>query len=70
VNAIAPGLFPDPIANSPEDYRRFEEERKSTVPMGRVGKLREVGLLALYLASDASNYMTGQVLPLDGGITA
>lgn len=70
VNAIAPGYFPDPIASGPELYRHLAEERKSMVPLGRVGQHREVGLLALYLASDASNYMTGQVLALDGGVTA
>jgi NAD(P)-dependent dehydrogenase (short-subunit alcohol dehydrogenase family) len=70
VNAIAPGYFPDPVTAGPERYRQIEEERRSGVPLGRVGKLREVGLLALYLASDASNYMTGQVLALDGGVTA
>ena len=35
--------------------------------MGRVGELREVGLLALYLVSDASSYMTGETIFLDGG---
>jgi NAD(P)-dependent dehydrogenase (short-subunit alcohol dehydrogenase family) len=40
-----------------------------SVPMRRFGKPREVGLLALYLASDASSYMTGQTLYLDGGYT-
>ena len=39
------------------------------MPLGRVGELREVGLLALYLASDASNYMTGETLYLDGGLS-
>jgi NAD(P)-dependent dehydrogenase (short-subunit alcohol dehydrogenase family) len=38
------------------------------VPLQRPGRLREVGLLALYLASDASDYMTGQTLLLDGGL--
>jgi len=37
------------------------------VPLGREGRLREVGLLALYLASAASDYMAGQTLHLDGG---
>ncbi len=69
VNAIAPGYFPDPIVAS-ERYRELAEQRKRDVPLGRVGKLREVGLLALYLATDASNCMTGQVLALDGGVTA
>lgn len=39
------------------------------MPLGREGRLREVGLLALYLASGASDYMTGQTLVLDGGWT-
>jgi enoyl-[acyl-carrier-protein] reductase (NADH) len=37
--------------------------------LGRYGNIREVGLLALYLASDASNFMTGETLHLDGGFT-
>jgi len=40
-----------------------------SVPLRRFGEPREVGLLALYLVSDASNYMTGQTLYLDGGYT-
>ena len=47
---------------------RLENARK-VVPLQRAGKLREVGLLALYLASSASDYMTGQTLYLDGGLT-
>ncbi len=39
------------------------------VPLGRPGKLQEVGLLALYLASSASDYMIGQTLFLDGGLS-
>jgi NAD(P)-dependent dehydrogenase (short-subunit alcohol dehydrogenase family) len=39
------------------------------MPLGRVGELREVGLLTLYLVSDAGTYMTGQSLSLDGGLT-
>ena len=41
---------------------------EQTVPLRRPGRLREVGLLALYLASDASDYMTGQTILLDGGL--
>lgn len=39
------------------------------VPLGRPGRLREVGFLALYLVSAASDYMTGQTLFLDGGLS-
>ena len=43
--------------------------RLTQVPLGRVGELREVGLLAAYLASPAAAYVTGQTLAIDGGST-
>jgi NAD(P)-dependent dehydrogenase (short-subunit alcohol dehydrogenase family) len=55
-----------------EKVYKSEEIRQTylrSVPMRRLGEPREVGLLALYLASDASSYMTGQTLYLDGGYT-
>ena len=67
VNCIAPGMFPDPETGDPQQVAASRERAKSNVPLGRVGELREVGLLALYLASDASAYMTGETLFLDGG---
>jgi len=69
VNCIAPGQFPDPETGDPERVGAARERAKSSIPLGRVGELREVGLLALYLASDASSYMTGETLFLDGGLT-
>jgi NAD(P)-dependent dehydrogenase (short-subunit alcohol dehydrogenase family) len=69
VNCIAPGFYPDLAQTGPARYAEAEERAKTQVPLQRVGKFREVGLLALYLASPASDYMTGQVLPLDGGLT-
>ena len=69
VNSIAPGLFPDPETGDAAQVASARERAKQTVPLGRVGELREVGLLALYLASDASRYMTGETLYLDGGLT-
>ena len=69
VNCIAPGSFPDPETGDPARIAAGRERAKTTVPLGRPGELREVGLLALYLASDASNYMTGETLYLDGGST-
>jgi gluconate 5-dehydrogenase len=70
VNAIAPGGFlTDPnrrwFAEKPELRQTFE----SMVPMGRLGNPEEIGPLALYLASDASSYMTGATVVIDGGYT-
>ena len=67
VNCIAPGLFPDIVTGGAERVRNSEERAKREVPLGRTGRLKEVGYLALYLASSASDYMTGQTIMLDGG---
>lgn len=69
VNAISPGLFPDIVTAGEERFAQAARRAEQTVPLGRPGRLREVGLLALYLASDASDYMTGQTIPLDGGLS-
>lgn len=68
VNAVAPGSFLTDanrrwIGEKPE----FEGEVATSIPMGRWGDPKEIGGLAVYLASDASSYMTGQVIILDGG---
>lgn len=68
VNAIAPGQFPDIVTAGAERYRQITERAQKNVPLGRAGRLREAGLLALYLASGASDYMTGQTILLDGGL--
>ncbi|OGL26359.1 MAG: hypothetical protein A3G97_11610, partial [Candidatus Rokubacteria bacterium RIFCSPLOWO2_12_FULL_69_21] len=60
VNGIGPGFFPDPVTVGDAAYQQRVEDAARTVPLGREGRLREVGLLALYLASAASDYMTGQ----------
>ena len=68
VNCIAPGSFPDPLTLG-DDYAKQAEAVSKRVPLGRPGMPREVGLLALYLVSPASDYMTGQTIYLDGGLT-
>lgn len=68
VNAIGPGYFPDAVTSGEEGVRQATLRAEANVPLKRVGRLREVGLLALYLASDASDYMTGQTILLDGGL--
>jgi gluconate 5-dehydrogenase len=70
VNAIAPGGFMTDanrrwFAERPD----FREKFESLVPMGRLGEPEELGPLAVYLASDASRYMTGATLVIDGGYT-
>jgi len=67
VNAIGPGSvlteLSAPVLHDPE-RKKFVLER---IPMGRVGETREIGLLAVYLASEASDWVTGQTLYIDGG---
>jgi NAD(P)-dependent dehydrogenase (short-subunit alcohol dehydrogenase family) len=67
VNAIAPGSVPDPAQMTPEELSKRNALAASRVPLARVGHLREVGLLALYLACDASAFVTGQTWSIDGG---
>lgn len=69
INAIAPGLFPEPLNTDEETLKKMNQYVSKITPVGRAGRLREAGLLALYLASAASDYMTGQTLYLDGGLS-
>jgi NAD(P)-dependent dehydrogenase (short-subunit alcohol dehydrogenase family) len=68
VNAIAPGIFPDAYAISEQEWRQ-RNQTVSGVPLNRVGHPREVGLMAVYLASEAASYVTGQTFAIDGGRT-
>jgi gluconate 5-dehydrogenase len=71
VNAIAPGGFlTAPNRRWFSEKPELRETFVSMVPMGRLGEPAEIGPLALYLASDASSYMTGATLVIDGGYTA
>jgi NAD(P)-dependent dehydrogenase (short-subunit alcohol dehydrogenase family) len=70
VNAICPGPFGTemnrPLMNDPEKYQAFLQK----LPVGRWGELHEIKGAAVFLASDASSFMTGASLALDGGWTA
>ena len=69
VNTIAPGQFPDPDQLTDEQFKQRDEAAKARgVPLARVGRMREVGLMGVYLASDASAYVTGQTFYIDGGL--
>ncbi|MCH7971781.1 MAG: SDR family oxidoreductase [Chloroflexi bacterium] len=71
VNAICPG----PVDTSmmqvlDSDDPEVREKREQWIPMGRYGEPREVGDLVAFLCSDASSYITGQAISIDGGATA
>ena len=69
VNAVAPGSVEVPrYWQTHPGYDR--QTGDSWVPWGRIGLPEDVGYLVAYLISDASEYMTGQVIQLDGGLTA
>ena len=70
VNAIAPGGFlTDPNRKWFKDRPELKDTFESMVPMGRLGEPEELAPLAVYLASEASSYMTGSTLVIDGGYT-
>ena len=52
-----------------EDFERREAQGAASIPLRRFGRMRDVGLLAVYLASEASAYITGQTIAIDGGRT-
>ena len=66
VNAVAPGLTDTDMGNKmDDDYSRGIIQRSS---LGRMGKPAEIANAILFLASDLSSYITGQVIRVDGGI--
>ena len=66
VNAIAPGFIDTDMAHSlPDD--KFQQ-RLQSIAMGRIGSADEVAKVALFLASELSSYVTGQVIGVDGGM--
>lgn len=70
VNAIAPGAVKTPASwrwwSDPETLKQYE----ATIPMGRMAEPSEIVGAALFLASDASSYVTGHTLLVDGGMEA
>lgn len=70
VNAIAPGVFRTALNAELLDSTPRGKELLMRTPMGRFGKTEEVVGAAVYLASDAASFVTGQVLAVDGGFLA
>jgi NAD(P)-dependent dehydrogenase (short-subunit alcohol dehydrogenase family) len=70
VNAIAPGVFRTPLNTNLLDGTERGREFKIRTPMQRFGQAEELQGAAVYLASDAARFVTGQVLAVDGGFLA
>jgi NAD(P)-dependent dehydrogenase (short-subunit alcohol dehydrogenase family) len=70
VNAIAPTFIETPFTQSMFEKEEFREYILENIPLGRVGQPQDVVGAVIYLASEASNLVTGHVLLIDGGWTA
>jgi 2-deoxy-D-gluconate 3-dehydrogenase len=68
VNAIAPGYVETDMTASIEDWRR--EEIDARIPMGRFAEPAEIADVIAFLLSDGARYVTGAVIPVDGGFSA
>ena len=67
VNAIGPGYFITDVTEALQKNKERYAEILGRIPMGRWGNPEELGGIALYLASEASSYVTGQTFIIDGG---
>ena len=70
VNAICPGYFYTPLTQETLDSEFFQENAKWMIPMERYGNEGELDTTAIFLASKASSYVNGVMVPVDGGYTA
>jgi NAD(P)-dependent dehydrogenase (short-subunit alcohol dehydrogenase family) len=67
VNAVAPGPFQSKMMAA--TLERFHDAIVASCPLGRIGEPEDMGGVAIYLASRAGAYLTGAVIPVDGGIS-
>jgi NAD(P)-dependent dehydrogenase (short-subunit alcohol dehydrogenase family) len=70
VNAIAPGSFHTKMVAFLLDDPEKKKAMAASIPLGRTGSADDAAGLSVFLASRAANYITGAVIPLDGGLTA
>ena len=70
VNAIAPGYIETPMTEGARDIPGGVEYLESLHPIGRLGQPEEIASVAAFLASDEASFITGVILPVDGGYTA
>ena len=70
VNALAPGYVYTERTSRVFDNADMRARLTGRVPLGRIGRPEELGPLIVYLASGASDFMTGSVIAIDGGQTA
>jgi len=72
VNAIAPGYVRVPVGvvNTEDEAAHYDDaEMLKAIPLGRIAESADIACLALFLASDAANYVTGQIIAMAGGRT-
>ncbi len=69
-NAIAPGYIVSDMTAELHDNPEFDSFVRTRTPLGRWGEPKEIGAVALFLASDAGSYVNGHLLVADGGLTA
>ncbi len=70
VNAIAPGYIETPMTEEVRDIPQGTDFLEALHPMGRLGQPEEIASVASFLASDDASFITGVILPVDGGYTA
>ena len=68
-NCIAPGLVKTEFARALWEDEALLQHREATTPLRRIGMPDEIGGIAAFLASPAANFITGQVIVADGGVT-